>query len=127
MSKIDIDKFVATLLKYSQRHGDGIWIQDVEIALAAQGLKYEDEEIVENQRQILAEAKEARLPDSPFATFTIEEFDAEIRKAKLQVIDKACEWLELVLIRVKYSKDNMVSSYCDIGRFIKDFEEAMEK
>lgn len=62
MAKIDIDKFVASIMKclwnphredaYMCRH----WINK---ALDAQGLKFENGEIVKSQRTIVAEAKEA--------------------------------------------------------------------
>ena len=66
MAKIDIDKFVASLIKhYCEAYGIDrtsirCWFDD---ALEEQGLEYKDGEIVKTQRRVAAEAKEAIFDD----------------------------------------------------------------
>lgn len=42
------------------------------------------------------------------------------------MIDKACDWLEEVIINVKFRKEGMTSSYSGIKSLIHHFRKAME-
>lgn len=53
--------------------------------------------------------------------------DAALEEERKELIDKACEWFEEVIVNVKFRKGGMTSCYTGIKSFIHNFRKAMEE
>lgn len=79
MAKIDIDKFVASVMDSTSGLTQHVCHCDLLNALKAQGLEYKNGEIIKTQRRVAAEAKEAIFDD--------EDEDERIRKAIINSVN----------------------------------------